>query len=399
MSDDIAPDRIKSFRVPDLGEGLEEVTVLYWNIDVGDDVELNEILCSVETAKAEVEIPSPYAGRVVEKCGADGDVLQVGAALVRIDTAPLSGDLHGEMSSRLGNDEFVPPTLVGYGADADIDTSRRQNRPLAAPPVRQLAKELRVDLASLRRGVDKVVTRGDVLAAAETSGPEVRPVRGVQARMAEKMTLSHREIPAAKVSVEVECAELLRLRDRLRSVVPEITPFLLTLRLLVIALIHNKILNSTWVDSPQGPQVHVHRGVHLGFGVATKRGLLVPVIADAQDMTTRELVSRTVELISGAHAGSLTPGELQGSTFTVTNFGALAVDDGVPVINYPEAAILGMGAIKPRPMVVDGGVVVQPSMVLACVFDHRVADGAQVAQFLCALRDLIESPETALLEL
>ncbi|OBG29734.1 dihydrolipoamide acetyltransferase family protein [Mycobacterium sp. E3198] len=375
-------DRVIAFRVPDLGEGLEEVTVTCWYVEAGADVELNQVLCSVETAKAEVEIPSPYAGRIVETNGAEGDVLKVGAVLVRIDTAPGQGAV---------------PTLVGYGADAGIDASRRTGRPRAAPPVRKLAKELAVDLAALPRSGDRVITRADVLAAAHATADDVRPVRGVHARMAEKMALSHREIPAAKAGVDVDCTALLRLSDR--SPDPEISPFVLTLRLLVIALRHNTILNSTWVDSPEGPQVHIHRGVQVGFGVATDRGLLVPVIADAQTMTTRELAARTAELIKGAREGILTPTELTGSTFTVSNFGALGVDDGVPVINHPEAAILGMGAIRPRPVVVGGEIVVRPTMALTCVFDHRVADGAQVARFLCELRDLIESPETALLDL
>lgn len=389
-------DRVKSFRVPDLGEGLEEVTVSSWNVAVGDDVELNQVLCTVETAKAEVEIPSPYAGRVVQRTGEEGDVVNVGAVLVRIDTAPVNGEVHGTN----GHAE-LPPTLVGYGADAGIDTSRRTGRPLAAPPVRKLAKELMVDLTSVPHGEGEVITRAQVLAAAHgaEAGADVRPVHGVQARMAEKMTLSHREIPAAKVSVEVDCTALLRLRDRFRSVHPEITPFVLTLRLLVITLAHNTILNSTWVESEQGPQVRVNPSVHLGFGVATTRGLLVPVITDAQTKTTRELADRTAELIAGARDGTLAPAELRGSTFTVSNFGALGADDGVPVINHPEAAILGMGAIKPRPVVVYDEVVARPTMTLTCVFDHRIADGAQAAKFIGELRELIESPESALLDL
>jgi 2-oxoisovalerate dehydrogenase E2 component (dihydrolipoyl transacylase) len=384
-----AEERVKSFRVPDLGEGLEEVTVTCWNVAVGDEVELNQTLCTVETAKAEVEIPSPYDGRIVERGGAEGDVLKVGAVLARIDTAPAAA-----------NGEIAVPTLVGYGADTGIDTSRRPTRPLAAPPVRKLAKDLSIDLAAIQHSAGAVVTRGDVLAAAggAHADSDVRPVRGVQACMAEKMTLSHNEIPAAKVTVEVDCTALLRLRERFRPAHQGITPFALTLRLLVIALAHNTILNSTWLDSPEGPQVRVHRSVHLGIGVATRRGLLVPVIADAHNKTTRELASRTAELITGARAGTLTPAELTGSTFTVSNFGALGVDDGVPMINHPEAAILGMGAIKPRPVALEDQVVVRPTLMLTCVFDHRVADGAQVAQFICELRDLIESPETALLD-
>lgn len=395
-----ADDRVKSFRVPDLGEGLEEVTLTYWAVAVGDEVQLNQTLCSVETAKAEVEIPSPYAGRIVELGGAPGDVINVGAVLVRIDPAASSASSApaARAASAGPNGQAAVPTLVGYGADSDIDTSRRVSRPRAVPPARKLAKELLVDLTALQRG-DKVITRADVLAAAQDGGVDVRSVRGVQARMAEKMTLSHREIPAAKVSVEVVCTELLRLRDRLRPALPEITPFVLTLRLLIIALKHNEILNSTWVDSVDGPQIHVHRDVRLGFAVATERGLLVPVINDAQNKTLRELACRATELIDGARVGSLMPGELQGSTFTVTNFGALGADDGVPVINHPEAAILGMGAIKPRPVAIGDEVVVRPTMTLTCVFDHRVADGAQAANFVCELRDLVESPETALLDL
>jgi 2-oxoisovalerate dehydrogenase E2 component (dihydrolipoyl transacylase) len=408
-----ADQRVKAFRVPDLGEGLEEITVSCWNVAVGDDVELNQVLCSVETAKAEVEIPSPYAGRIVETCGAEGDVLKVDAVLVRIDTDPARGPVNGEARMPAGE----VPTLVGYGADAGIDASRRRGRPLAAPPVRKLARELSVDLAAIQHaGAGTVITRADVLSAASGAGvagvageagvagvagvaPDIRPVRGVAARMAERMAVSHREIPAAKVAASVDCTELLRLRERFRSAGTEITPFVLTLRLLVIALGHNEILNSTWVDSPDGPQIHVHRGVQLGFGVATGRGLLVPVINEAHTKTTRELAVRTAQLIAKAREGTLAPAELRGSTFTVTNFGAFGVDDGVPVINHPEAAILGMGAIKPRPTAVGDQVVVRPSMTLSCVFDHRVADGAQASGFLCEIRDLIEAPETALLDL
>lgn len=389
----MSDERVKSFRVPDLGEGLEEVTVTKWHVALGDDVELNQVLCTVETAKAEVEIPSPYAGRIVERNGAEGDVINVGAVLLRIDTAPLGGDLPSV--------ETEVPTLVGYGADSGIDTSRRTTRPLAAPPVRKLAKELMVDLNSVQHGAGAIITREDVLSAARGrgNGADVRPVRGVHARMAEKMALSHKEIPAAKVGVEVDCTELVGLSDRFRSVEETITPFVLVLRLLVIALRHNEMLNSTWVDSPQGPQVRVDHRVHLGIATATERGLLVPVIADAQVKTTRELAGRAAELIASARAGSLGPGELRGSTFTVTNFGALGVDDGVPVINHPEAAILGMGAIKPRAVVRGAEIVARPTMSLTCVFDHRIADGAQAAQFVCELRDLLESPETALLDL
>jgi 2-oxoisovalerate dehydrogenase E2 component (dihydrolipoyl transacylase) len=406
---------VKEFLVPDLGEGLEDATITGWHVAVGDDVELNQTLCTVETNKAEVEIPSPYAGTVVELGGAEGETLTVGSVLVRIATAA------AETAGRVGNSAEEPvapppsvngsvrnPVLVGYGADDEMDTSRRESageRPRAKPPVRKLAAELNVDLSRVTgSGPDGVITREDVLAAAGRTAPtpEMVAVRGVQAEMAHRMTLSRRQIPDAHAGVQVDCSGLLRLRDRTRDIADEkspITPFVLTLRLLTIALRHHPNLNSTWLDTTDGPQIHLHPAVHLGFGVAAPRGLLVPVVSDAHDKTTRELAAVVERLIRDAREGTLKPSELQGSTFTVSNFGALGLDEGVPVINYPEAAILGMGSLKPRPAVIDDKVVVRPTMSLTCAFDHRIVDGAQVAAFLRELRDLIEAPELALLDL
>jgi 2-oxoisovalerate dehydrogenase E2 component (dihydrolipoyl transacylase) len=406
---------VKEFLVPDLGEGLEDATITGWNVAVGDEVELNQTLCTVETNKAVVEIPSPYAGRIVELGGAEGQTLTVGSVLVRIATSV------AEPAGRAGNSapETVDPpprasgtvrkpVLVGYGADDDMDTSRRGSvgeRPRAKPPVRKLAAELNVDLTRVTgSGPDGLITREDVLAAAGRSAPtpEMVAVRGVQAEMAHRMTLSRRQIPDAHAGVQVDCSSLIRMRDRVRDIADDespITPFVLTLRLLMVALRHHPNLNSTWLDTTDGPQIHVHSAVHLGFGVAAPRGLLVPVVSDAHDMTTRELAAVVTRLIRDARAGTLKPSELQGSTFTVSNFGALGLDEGVPVINYPEAAILGMGSLKSRPVVVDGEVVARPTMSLTCAFDHRIVDGAAVAAFLRELRDLIEAPELALLDL
>jgi pyruvate dehydrogenase E2 component (dihydrolipoamide acetyltransferase) len=385
------------FLVPDLGEGLEDATVTAWSVAVGDDVELNQTLCTVETNKAEVEIPSPYAGRIVELGGREGDTLPVGTVLVRIAT-----DAEPPPEKRR-------PVLVGYGADDAMDTSRRSAapspRPRAKPSVRKLAAELNVDLTALKAtGSGAVITREDVLASAGKSAPtpDMVAVRGVRAEMAHRMILSRREIPDAHAGVQVDGTNLLRLRDSLRDRSDEdapITPFVLTLRLLTIALSRHPNLNATWVDTTDGPQIHLHSAVHLGFGVAAPRGLLVPVVSDAEAKTTRELAGVVARLIRDARAGTLKPTELQGSTFTVSNFGALGLDDGVPVINYPEAAILGIGSLKPRAVVIDGEVVARPTMALTCAFDHRIADGAQVASFLGDLRGLIETPESALLDL
>jgi pyruvate dehydrogenase E2 component (dihydrolipoamide acetyltransferase) len=331
----------------------------------------------VETNKAEVEIPSPYVGRILALGGAEGETLPVGTLLVRIDT---------------GRDEKRTPVLVGYGTDNAMDRSRR---PRAAPKVRKLAEELSVELSSLQpgSGTDGIITCQDVLAAAGTDAESIA-VQGVRARMATQMSLSRSRIPDAHASVQVDCSALLRLRDRL-----EITPFVLTLRMLVIALGRHRELNATWLEGEGDPRIQLHRAVRLGIAVASDRGLVVPVIAEAHTLTLRRLAAVVGAVVERARAGTLAPAELGGSTVTVSNFGALGLDEGVPVINYPEAAILGMGSLKPRAVVVDDEVVARPTMTLTCVFDHRIADGAQAAAFLTDLRGLIEEPETALLDL
>jgi pyruvate dehydrogenase E2 component (dihydrolipoamide acetyltransferase) len=397
--EDQMPNDVRDFLVPDLGEGLEDATITGWSVAVGDVVELNQTLCTVETNKAEVEIPSPFAGRVVELGGREGDTLPVGTVLARIETA-----------AEPRKAEPRTAVLVGYGADDTLDTSRRPaasptDRPLAKPPTRKLAAELNVDLTAVAgTGPDGIITRADVLNAGGRAAPtpDMVAVRGVQAEMARRMALSRSEIPDAHATVHVDGTSLLRLRDQVRNDVGDdapITPFVLMMRLLTIALAHHPSLNSTWVDTAEGPRIHLHPSIHLGFGVAAPRGLLVPVVKDAQQKTTRELAVVMARLISEARAGTVKPAELQGSTFTVSNFGALGVDDGVPVINYPEAAILGIGALKPRAVVVDGVVAARPTMSLTCAFDHRIVDGAQAAAFLRELRDLIEAPERALLDL
>ncbi|WNG85938.1 dihydrolipoamide acetyltransferase family protein [Mycobacterium sp. ITM-2016-00317] len=384
---------VQDFLVPDLGEGLEEATVTQWNVAVGDEVALNQTLCTVETNKAEVEIPSPYAGHVTELGGAEGQTLPVGSVLVRIRTdAPVACPTTSTSPRRT-------PVLVGYGADDTMDGSRRRAR--AKPPVRKLAAEHQVDLTRIDgSGPDGIVTPDDVLAAVDTRQQEPVAVTGVRLEMARRMALSRQEIPDATASVEVDGTGLLRLRERLTEAGADtVTPFVLVLRLLVVALRRHPVLNSTWMDTVDGPRIHVHDAVHLGVGVAAPRGLLVPIVVDAQNRTTRQLAGEVDRLITAARDGTVKPVELQGSTFTVSNFGALGLDDGIPVINHPEAAILGMGALKPRAVVVDGTVTARPTMRLTCAFDHRIADGAQVAAFLGDLRSLIEEPERALLDL
>ncbi|MFB6624804.1 dihydrolipoamide acetyltransferase family protein [Streptomyces sp. NPDC056374] len=499
---DAADRTIREFLVPDLGEGLLDATVVAWLVTPGDTVAVNQPLCVLETAKAEVEIPSPYAGTVVERRGEPGETLPVGTPLILVDSgAPTAnGGAPGIAANRdptanpdpVVNPEpaanpdpaadpdpvvnpdpaanpgaaasVVPgtavdaqgadrtganrtgadrtgadrtgadsgPVLVGYGTGAGADTGRRAvrrrpaprrtqsaaptdtGRPRAKPPVRHLARTLGVDLAALGAGSgpEGTITRTDVHAAAaslttgaagdggSTSGTRSIPVRGIRARTAAHMERARREIPDAHCSLTVDFSRLLVLRDRLRARDAEsaATPFALLLRLLTLTLREHPRLNATYVQD--GPEVRTYEAVHLGIGTATPRGLVVPVVRDAQDLSTVRLARELARLADGARTGALTPRELTGSTFTVSNFGALGLDEGVPVVNHPEAAILGVGSIRPRPHVVDGDrLVVRPTAKLTCAFDHRVCDGAEAAAFLTALGALVEDPDTLLLSL
>ncbi|QGG94291.1 dihydrolipoamide acetyltransferase family protein [Actinomarinicola tropica] len=402
----------RDFLLADLGEGLEEATIVEWQVAVGDVVELNQVLCLVETAKAEVEVPSPWAGRVVALGAEPGDTVQVGEVLATIDLEGGDSEPRSEPDPPAEPDPPSEPqarqsTLVGYGHDPSSDRSRRRRgtrgratRPRAKPPVRKLARELGVALTDVApgSGPDGIVTRADVEAAA--AGTTI-PVTGVRARIAEKMTRSHDEIPTASASVLVDCTRLLEVRRRMVDHLarvgedPVVTPFALICRVVVQQLAANPHLNASFDET--GPVIRLHEDVHLGIGTATERGLVVTVVQDAQRRALLDLAHEMARLAEGARSGSLSPSDLTGSTFTISNFGALGIDEGTPIINHPEAAILGVGAIRRRPHVVDDQVVARDTATFTLVFDHRVVDGAEVGRFLSGLRTVIEEPELALL--
>lgn len=457
----------QTFHLPDLGEGLTEGTIVEWLVDVGDEVVVDQPVAEVETAKAVVEVPSPFAGTVVERHASAGEEVAVGAPLLSLDPAGGAGAGGAAVASSEeaatatadtgadadADDGSSGSVLVGYGtSDAGARSRRRRSangapvtaadpevadgegngqapaapptdgrgRPLAKPPVRKLAKDLGVDLWHvIPTGAGGVITREDVRAAAdctaeptdeaaahseavaaaparaEVSEAEVErvPLSSVRQRIAARMSTSRGEIPEATTWLDIDASELLALRDELnrRHDDVRVTPLALVLRATVAALRRFPDLNARF--DPGGADgagvVERHRAVHLGVAVQTDRGLLVPVVRDADRRSTIELAGELDRLASGARAGTLRPDELSGSTFTVSNYGAFGVDGGNPVINHPEVAILGVGRIADRPWVVGGELAVRPVAELSVAFDHRVADGGEGAGFLRHLADLL----------
>jgi 2-oxoisovalerate dehydrogenase E2 component (dihydrolipoyl transacylase) len=440
---------VPDFLLPDLGEGLEEAEVLSWRVQVGDQVTVDQIVVEVETAKAAVEVPVPFAGTVSALHAAAGTTVSVGQPLISVDE--LSVD---ELSVDQA-DEDSGNVLVGYGTAAlSSPTASRRRRagrdggrnggrdggrngsgpvPVVSPLVRRMARQAGLDLATvrgtgpggivLRRDVDReLVARGEPLApavkavqgaqpatppatapGAQPAAPPATappatgarvPLRGARKAMADKLTRSRREIPEATVWVDVDATDLVAARAALNARDPQRPVGLLALlaRFTVLALRSYPELNARL----ERDEIVIPDHVHLGFAAQTERGLVVPVIRDAHRLSTRDLSAALAERTDAARAGRLTPAELTGGTITVNNYGVFGVDGSAAIINHPEVAIVGFGRIIDRPWVVDGQVVVRKITELTLSFDHRVCDGGTAGGFLRYLADCVERPVTAL---
>jgi pyruvate dehydrogenase E2 component (dihydrolipoamide acetyltransferase) len=441
-----------AFLLPDLGEGLTEAEIVTWHVQAGDTVTVDQSVVEVETAKAVVEVPVPFAGRVTELHGQPGDVVAVGEPLVTVDTAGRLAE-PGIVSSPAGPDDAGESgsVLIGYGTSSARRRRRRATsrsavtsapRPAAAstaaiggtpgskdpapasngrvavasPLIRQLARNAGVDIAAIHgSGRGGLITRRDVDAAINTglaeqaSGPEAAPavtpaaesagvtripIRGLRKSVADKLSRSRREIPEATVWVDVDATEMLRLRAALNSgeSAPKISLLALLSRFTVLALRRYPELNARI----EGDEIVLSPPVHLGFAAQTDRGLVVPVVRDAQDHSLEQLSLACAERTRRAREGTLGPAELTGGTFTVNNYGVFGVDGSAAIINHPEVAILGIGRIILRPWVIDGEIVPRQMTELTLAFDHRVCDGGTAGGFLRFVADCVESPVNAL---
>ncbi len=380
------------FDLPDLGEGLEDAEVVRWLVEVGDNVAIDQPIVEVETAKATVVIPSPYAGQVASVFAAAGEIVDVGAPLFSVD----------EDHTSSGDD---PPVLVGYGRSAGPARRRPRVTPastgegwgaavLAKPAIRKLAKDLGVDLAGIQgSGPGGSITRSDVETAAQpatdqstddlddqAAGSRLTGTRRAIAAAMEK-TLS---IPDAAAWLTADASGLLEIRSDIND--NSVTPFALAMRIVVAGLVRFPGLNARFTDD----RLFESSEVHLGIATQTERGLLVPVIANAQTMGAIALGRQIASVAAQARAGSLTPSALSGSTFTATNYGAFGVHGGHPILNPPNIAILGLGLIANRPWVTDGGDIgIRPMIELTIVFDHRFNDGSTPSSFLRYVADVM----------
>ena len=393
----------QTFKLPDLGEGLTEAQLVAWRVEEGAHVEVNAPLADVETAKAVVVIPSPWAGTVQKLHAHPGETVAVGEALVTIaaqgaEAAVEPGPAEGE--------EAAPRTLVGYGPGAPEAGIRRRARVgraapeagedvRAAPFVRQLAREKGVDLSRVTgSGPGGRITRADVEAAAPEAAPAAPApsadgerrisVVGIRKAIARQMVRSISTIPQFTEFAIFDATALTATRERQKAGGRSMTPLPYFIEALVKAVRAYPLMNSSWDESHD--EIVVKQHINVGIAVNTTQGLLVPVLPDADHLDLSTIAERSVHLIEGARAGTLKPGDMTGGTITVTNVGASGpVETGTPIINPPECCVVGLGAIKPRPMVVDGQLVARPGAWISISVDHRIVDGALAAEFLTAL--------------
>ncbi|UUV31848.1 2-oxo acid dehydrogenase subunit E2 [Amycolatopsis roodepoortensis] len=391
------------FLLPDLGEGLTEGTIVTWLVAEGDTVGVDQPVVEVETAKAAVEVPVPFAGVVTRLHGEPGQSLPVGAPLLTIGpgfTEP------GVTTASEGSGNV----LIGYGTTTT--TRRRRTRTVVTAPekpskapgvispfVRKMAADNKIDLTKLTgSGPGGIIRRADVEAALtvpEQRDGETRiPLTGVRKAVADKLTTSRRQIPEATVWVDVDATGLVAARKALNASAPDRPVSLLGLvaRFAVAGLRKYPELNSR----VEGDEIVQLRDINLGFAAQTDRGLVVPVVRDAGSLSTRELSAAIEERTTQAREGKLGPAGLTGGTFTVNNYGVFGVDGSAAIINHPEAAILGLGRIIDRAWVVDGALVARKICELTLAFDHRVCDGGVAGGFLRFVADCVESPVTAL---
>ncbi|MFD8083699.1 dihydrolipoamide acetyltransferase family protein [Kitasatospora sp. NPDC059722] len=424
---------VREFTLPDLGEGLTGAEVVRWMVEVGEVIAVDQPVVEVETAKAVVEVPCPYGGVVTARYGEPGEEIAVGAPLVTVAVAAAGGPADAPVAAPSAE---VERPLVGYGVAESRGARRRRVGassapapapvpvpvapvvvaaapavvPVISPLVRRLAREQGVDLAAVAgSGPDGLIMRADVerAVAAKVAAPAavvsaaaegVVPLRGLRKAVAEKLSRSHREIPAATCWVDADATELMALRRQLNATPgPKVSVLALLARICTVALARFPELNSSVTEDGSG--IIRHSVVHLGFAAQGERGLVVPVVRDAHARSTEQLGEELARLTESARSGSLTPAELTGGTFTLNNYGVFGVDGSTPILNHPEAAMLGVGRIVAKPWVHEGQLAVREVTQLSFTFDHRVCDGGTAGGFLRFVADCVERPGMLLRQL
>jgi pyruvate dehydrogenase E2 component (dihydrolipoamide acetyltransferase) len=438
------------FLLPDAGEGLTEAEIVEWKVKPGDTVAVNQILVEIETAKSLVELPSPFAGTVTELLVEPGQTVDVGTVIIRgsgeggpdaaastpadTDAQLAVADTAASISAETAEAEKPGAVLVGYGIKGGVNSRRRRSgaapaaaaaapvvpsaRPssvpaaaasviIAKPPIRKLAKDLGVTLSEVvATGLAGEITRDDVIRQASQASvfrniqtpewsderEERIPVKGVRKAIATAMTNSAFTAPHVSVFVDIDASRTMEFVKRLKNS-PDfagirVSPLLIAAKAVIWAVRRNPMVNSTFTST----EITVHHYVNLGIAAATPRGLVVPNVKDANELSLRELAVALEQLTITARDGKTTAADMSNGTITITNLGSFGMDTGTPILNPGEVGIVALGTIKQKPWVVDGEVRPRFVTTLGGSFDHRVVDGDVVSRFIADVASVLEEP-------
>ncbi|MBB3942737.1 2-oxoisovalerate dehydrogenase E2 component (dihydrolipoyl transacylase) [Sphingorhabdus rigui] len=411
---------IFTFNLPDIGEGIAEAEIVAWHVKVGDRISEDQPLADMMTDKATVEMESPVAGVVTKVAGEAGDVVAIGSMLVEIETATdvsqaesavkveAAATIEDELPHAPEPVAAEPAVVQERPATASAQSPRisADHKVTASPAVRQRAKELGVELTDVKAAGGHVrhadldaflaYGSGQGYRASHISArrdDEIVKVIGMRRRIADNMAASKRHIPHFTYVEEIDVTAIEAMRADLnanRGTRPKLT----MLPLLIVAICKTipqfPMINARYDD--ENGVVTRHGAVHLGMATQTDAGLMVPVIRDAQDKNIWQLATEIARLADAARSGTAKSEELSGSTLTVTSLGPLGGIVTTPVINRPEVAIIGRNKIVERPMFVGDTIEARKLMNLSISCDHRVVDGWDAANYVQALKKLLETP-------
>ena len=410
------------FRLPDIGEGLEDAEIVTWYVSPGDVVERDQSLLEVLTDKASSELPSPVAGKVLKLSGQEGDRIKVGDVLIQIEeldpTPPRENTLQKNMEIEDTTQEKTVSNIEKQESFISVVPKVK-----ASPATRKLARELSVDISLISgTGSSGRITNDDVRLAAESDERASQPpspvvniesstpiqdraglgymepgehnIKGVRGVIAKNMSAAWSEIPHIHSLDEVDASLLIDFRNRLKKVnrhgASKITPLSIIAAATVRALKKYPMMNGHVVGSP-AEKIIIPPSVNLGIAVASDSGLLVPVISDANDIDIFELAERISELVELSRDNKISAHQMQGATFTISNYGSLGGRWALPVISLGQAGILGIGKIEERPVVHDGKVEARPTLPIVLGADHRLIDGDVSEAFKNSImNDLLE---------
>lgn len=418
-----------TFKFPDIGEGIHEGTILKWHVKVGDKVAEGDLLVVVETDKVNAELTSPEAGTIKELGPKEGEIIHVGDTVALIDNGS-GGNETPEKTESSEETKEEKPKESGAGVVGEIvvsdeiigsyqaEVKSTSTRVLASPVARKIASDRSIDLSQvsgtgeqgriLKSDIENL-TRKPVTQASSFIAPEVKKPNGefevvkisrLRKAISNAMTTSKTLVPHTVLMDEIIVDDLVDFRAKAKTYAADrgvkLTYLTFISKAVIIALKEFPIFNASFNHDTD--EVYIKKFINLGIAVDTKDGLIVPNVKNADQLTMLELASTIDDLATRTNARKITLDEQQNGTFTITNFGSVGISHGTPVIYYPELAILGIGKISLKPVVKNGKIEIASVLPLSLAVDHRIIDGAEGGRFLLRIKQLLENPNTLMLE-